>query len=70
VPVTIVCAHATHISAHAAPLPLPLQVHGIQRSSLFLQTKFTPIDGQDRSQPLPYGPKASLAEQVGCWACG
>jgi hypothetical protein len=59
-PVTLTCCLATFLRP-----PPPLQVHCIQRSSLFLQTKFTPIDGQDRSQPLPYDPKASLAEQVG-----
>lgn len=42
-----------------------LQKHGIPRTSLFFQTKFTSIDGQDRPQPLPYDPKAPLAEQVG-----
>lgn len=46
-----------------APGPL-LQAHDIQRSSLFIQTKYTPIGGQDRSQPLPYDPAAPLAEQV------
>jgi hypothetical protein len=45
-------------------LLLLLQVHGISRSSLFIQTKFTPISGQDRSQPLPYDPAAPLPEQV------
>jgi hypothetical protein len=43
---------------------LHLQVHNIPRSSLFIQTKFTPIGGQDRSQPLPYDPAAPLTEQV------
>jgi hypothetical protein len=43
---------------------LYLQVHSIPRSSLFIQTKFTPIGGQDRSQPLPYDPAAPLPEQV------
>ncbi|KAF6254599.1 NADP-dependent oxidoreductase domain-containing protein [Scenedesmus sp. NREL 46B-D3] len=40
------------------------QVHGIPRSSLFIQTKFTSMGGQDRSQPLPYDPAAPLPEQV------
>ncbi len=35
---------------------------GLERSSLFLQTKFTSIDGQDHR--LPYDPKASLTKQV------
>ena len=37
---------------------------GALRASLFLQSKFTPIDGQDCSQPLPYDSSAPLAEQV------
>lgn len=36
----------------------------IQRKDLFIQTKFTPIGGQDRSQPLPYDPTESLENQV------
>ncbi|WIA43819.1 hypothetical protein OEZ86_010235 [Tetradesmus obliquus] len=40
------------------------QAHSIPRSELFIQTKFTPIAGQDRSQPLPYDPAAPLPEQV------
>jgi len=35
---------------------------GVQRESLFLQTKFTSLDGQDHR--LPYDPKASLTMQV------
>lgn len=38
--------------------------HNIHRQDLFIQTKFTPINGQDRSKPLPYDPRASLVEQV------
>jgi hypothetical protein len=38
--------------------------YGIQREDIFLQTKFTPIDGQDLNQPLPYDRYASLPEQV------
>lgn len=37
---------------------------GILRKDLFIQTKFTSIDGQDRSKPLPYDPRATLGEQV------
>ena len=37
---------------------------GIKREDLFLQTKFTSLDGQDRNGPLPYDPNAPLAEQV------
>lgn len=36
----------------------------VARGDLFLQTKFTPIDGQDRRKPLPYDPQASLTDQV------
>ena len=36
---------------------------GLSRQAVFLQTKFTPLDGQN-PQRLPYDPKASLPEQV------
>jgi diketogulonate reductase-like aldo/keto reductase len=36
--------------------------NGLSRESLFLQTKFTSIDGQDHR--LPYNPKAALSAQV------
>ena len=36
----------------------------VMRSDVFLQTKFTPLFGQDESQPLPYDKNAPLAEQV------
>lgn len=36
---------------------------GINRSELYLQSKFTPLNGQDPDQ-VPYNPKASLCEQV------
>src|SRR6266487_3445005 len=39
-----------------------LAAHGISRDSLFVQTKFTPINGQD--QRLPYDPQAPLQDQV------
>src|SRR5262245_3902940 len=35
---------------------------GISRDSLFLQTKFTPLNGQDNR--VPYDPHAALQEQV------
>ena len=38
--------------------------HHIPRKDLFIQTKFTALDGQDRSKPLPYDPRVSLSEQV------
>lgn len=41
---------------------LALATQGIARSSLFLQTKFTPVNGQD--QRTPYDAKADLTTQV------
>ncbi len=35
---------------------------GASRDKVFVQTKFTPVDGQD--QRIPYDPKADIAEQV------
>lgn len=40
-----------------------LKVQGIKRESLFLQTKFTPLSGQDPEQ-IPYDKNASITEQV------
>jgi diketogulonate reductase-like aldo/keto reductase len=40
-----------------------LAKHGIARESLFLQTKFTSVDGQDHR--TPYDPSADLTTQVG-----
>ena len=36
---------------------------GLDRADLYLQSKFTPLDGQDPMQ-LPYDPKANLSAQV------
>lgn len=36
---------------------------GLRRDDLYLQTKFTPLSGQD-PQRIPYDPKAPIAEQV------
>jgi diketogulonate reductase-like aldo/keto reductase len=36
---------------------------GLARGDLYLQTKFTPMSGQDPRQ-VPYDPRASLADQV------
>lgn len=36
---------------------------GLTRDALYLQTKFTPLNGQDPLR-IPYDPNASLAEQV------
>ncbi|KAG6820284.1 hypothetical protein H0H93_002896 [Arthromyces matolae] len=38
--------------------------HGIRREELFLQTKYTPIQGQDTKLPLPYNPKVSIRDQI------
>lgn len=40
-----------------------LEAQGIARSELFVQTKFTPLSGQDPSR-IPYDPNASLELQV------
>lgn len=40
-----------------------LEREGITRESLFLQTKFTPLGGQDPYR-IPYDPSAPLAKQV------
>jgi diketogulonate reductase-like aldo/keto reductase len=40
-----------------------LKDHGIEREDLFLQTKFTPISGQDLKQ-LPYDKNAPVEEQI------
>ena len=39
-----------------------LAASGLPRQSLFLQTKFTPLDGQDAR--VPYDPQADVAAQV------
>ncbi|KXN82707.1 NADPH-dependent conjugated polyketone reductase C2 [Leucoagaricus sp. SymC.cos] len=38
--------------------------HGIKREDLWLQTKFTPISGQDTSQPIPYSHSDSIPKQI------
>lgn len=40
-----------------------LKEHGITREELFIQTKFTPLSGQD-PQRVPYDPNVSLDRQV------
>lgn len=40
-----------------------LAASGLAREDLYLQTKFTPADGQDPAR-MPYDPHAPLAEQV------
>jgi len=39
-----------------------LATEGVRRDSLFLQTKFTPVNGHDHR--IPYDPQASLTTQV------
>ncbi len=41
---------------------LELAKEGISRDALFLQSKFTPVDGHDHQ--IPYDPSADLSEQV------
>lgn len=40
-----------------------LKKHGFERESLYVQTKFTPVDGQD-PQHMPYERDAPIEEQV------
>lgn len=42
---------------------LAMQQEGITREDIFIQTKFTPLDGQDPND-IPYDKNASLQEQV------
>jgi diketogulonate reductase-like aldo/keto reductase len=37
--------------------------NGLARSEIYVQTKFTPLAGQDPND-VPYDPKASLSQQV------
>lgn len=37
---------------------------GLSRKDIWLQTKFTPISGQDVQGPIPYDPEANVADQV------
>ncbi|KAF9050186.1 NADP-dependent oxidoreductase domain-containing protein [Panaeolus papilionaceus] len=38
--------------------------HNIKREDIFLQTKYTPIGGQDASKPLPYNPSDPISTQI------
>lgn len=40
-----------------------LKIQGIPRESLFIQTKFTPLSGQDPTR-VPYNPSATIKDQV------
>ena len=41
----------------------PCLTAGLTRADLYLQSKFTPVNGQDPAR-MPYDPKAGLADQV------
>ncbi|KAI0363012.1 Aldo/keto reductase [Pilatotrama ljubarskyi] len=47
-----------------AALKILQEEHGIKREELFIQTKYTPIGGQDLSQPLPYDPQTDIEMQI------
>ncbi|KAI0745223.1 Aldo/keto reductase [Earliella scabrosa] len=47
-----------------AALQILYDEHGFKREDLFIQTKYTPIGGQDTAQPLPYDPQADIPAQV------
>ncbi|KAI6157911.1 NADP-dependent oxidoreductase domain-containing protein [Pisolithus tinctorius] len=38
--------------------------HGLLRKEYHIQTKFTPIGGQDLNKPLPYNPRDSVTDQI------
>ncbi|KAF8070088.1 NADP-dependent oxidoreductase domain-containing protein [Lyophyllum atratum] len=38
--------------------------HGIKREDIFLQTKYTSIQGQDTKLPIPYNPSDSIGDQI------
>ncbi|KAF9526562.1 Aldo/keto reductase [Crepidotus variabilis] len=38
--------------------------HNVNRESLWLQTKYTSINGQDTAKPLPYNPSDPISAQV------
>ncbi|HIQ27627.1 MAG TPA: aldo/keto reductase [Sulfurovum sp.] len=42
---------------------LNMQHEGVKREDIFIQTKFTPVSGQDPKK-IPYDPQAPLEEQV------
>jgi diketogulonate reductase-like aldo/keto reductase len=57
-------AQPKHYEEHRVGQALQyLQEHGIQREELFLQTKFTPLQGQDPKR-VPYDINAPVEEQV------
>ncbi|CAE6467751.1 unnamed protein product [Rhizoctonia solani] len=36
----------------------------VSRDDIFIQTKYTPIRGHDRSQPIPYDPSTPISTQI------
>ncbi|KAI6040212.1 NADP-dependent oxidoreductase domain-containing protein [Pisolithus marmoratus] len=38
--------------------------HGLSRKEYYIQTKYTPIGGQDPNKPLPYNPQDSVTDQI------
>ncbi|MBA3603291.1 MAG: aldo/keto reductase [Parachlamydiaceae bacterium] len=57
------CQPKHYYEAGVGQALLRLKEHGIFRDNLFLQTKFTPLSGQD-SANIPFDPAASLDDQV------
>ncbi|KAH8918007.1 Aldo/keto reductase [Atractiella rhizophila] len=49
---------------HQPGVGAALKAFGGRREDVWIQTKFTSIDGQDLKKPLPYDKNASVAEQV------
>lgn len=45
-------------------LGIAIQQSGIDRSRLFIQTKFTPLSGHGKDYELPYDPRASICKQI------
>ncbi|KAF9446559.1 Aldo/keto reductase [Macrolepiota fuliginosa MF-IS2] len=38
--------------------------HGLKREDLWIQTKFSPVSGQDTTQPIPYNPSDPIRKQI------
>ncbi|KAF9227161.1 Aldo/keto reductase [Gyrodon lividus] len=38
--------------------------HDLKREEIYVQTKFTPIGGQDLNKPIPYNPKDTIRDQI------
>jgi diketogulonate reductase-like aldo/keto reductase len=57
------CQPKHYSEARVGNALLSMQDKGIKREDVFIQTKFTPVDGQDPDD-IPYNPSATLSEQV------